>query len=485
MSDAPAGSVNHLPDDASLDSATITSLSAEQRREPRAASQPYLVVLTSADQPRMASSRHLLAGVDEVRLGRGPRSAARSVDAGKVILELRLPDPRMSGDHGQLVRGAAGWVLDDPASKNGSLINGTRTRHAIVGDGALIELGHCFLMFCHQPVEEGAAVDAIDGELAVASSALATFVGPLADGFAALTRIATTPISVVLLGETGTGKEVTARTLHALSGRSGAFVAVNCGALPRELIEAELFGHRRGAFTGAAAERLGLIRAAEGGTLFLDEIGELPLASQATFLRVLQEREVVPVGDDRAVKVDVRLCAATHRNLTALADRGELRRDLLARISGFTLELPPLSARRADLGLLLRSLLAGLPGGDAIQFAPSALRALLVHPWPLNIRALSKILGTAIALATHGIIELEHLTELPRAVPTRGAAPGIATVAGAARRGDDAALRERLIAALTAHRGNIVAASHAIGARRTQIYRWARRFGIDLDRFRR
>ena len=485
MFDAPTGCVSHLPDDAgaSGDSATITSVSAGQRHDPRPADQPHLVVLTSADQPRMPSSRHLLAGVDEVRFGRGPRSAVRALRAGRTVLELRVPDPRMSADHGQLVRGAAGWVLEDPLSKNGSLVNGTRTRHAIVGDGALIELGHCFLMFCNRPIEDRAADDAIDGELAVASPALATFVGPLADGFSALTRIATTPISVVLLGETGTGKEVTARTLHTLSGRSGAFVAVNCGALPRELIEAELFGHRRGAFTGAVAERLGLVRAAEGGTLFLDEIGELPLASQATFLRVLQEREVVPVGDERPIKVDVRLCAATHRNLTALAERGELRRDLLARISGFTLELPPLSARRADLGLLLRSLLAELPNGDAIQFAPAALRALLGHSWPLNIRALSKILRTAIALATHGIVELEHLTELPRRAPTRGLAPGGAAVA--ARRSDDAALRERLIAALTLHRGNIVAASHAIGARRTQVYRWARRFGIDLDRFRR
>jgi transcriptional regulator with GAF, ATPase, and Fis domain len=337
-------------------------------------------------------------------------------------------------------------------------------------------------------VEHAAAADLIDGELGAPSPALATFVGPLADGFAALDRLARTPVSIVVLGETGTGKEVVARALHAMSGRTGAFVAVNCGALPASLLEAELFGHRRGAFTGAVGERTGLVRSAEGGTLFLDEIGELPPASQTAFLRVLQEREVVPIGDDRPVKVDVRLCAATHRDLSGLVERGLFRDDLFGRISGFTLALPTLSERRADFGLLLRALLVQIPGASELRFAPPALRALLTHRWPLNIRALEKTLLTAATLATEGVIQPAHLVELVRRPPLGDESRASATpppAFTAPRSQHDEALRERLVGLLTVHRGNVVAVSRAIGTRRTQIYRWARRFGIDLDGFRR
>jgi sigma-54 dependent transcriptional regulator, acetoin dehydrogenase operon transcriptional activator AcoR len=372
-------------------------------------------------------------------------------------------------------------VLDDPTSKNGSVVNGDITRRTIVGDGALLELGHTFLLFCEQPVEVGAADDAIDGELGSPCSALSTFVGPLAEGFAALVRLATAPVSIVLRGDTGTGKEVVARALHALSQRTGSFIAVNCGALPAALVEAELFGHRRGAFTGAVGERLGLVRSAEGGTLFLDEIGELPATSQAAFLRVLQEREVVPVGDDHPIKVNVRLCAATHRDLAMLVHEGSFREDLFGRLAGYTLELPQLCERRADFGLILRSLRASIPGASEVRFAPAALRALVTHPWPLNIRALEKALLTAVTLASDGIIEVAHLVDLPR----RGApGDGFDKPILAGRRAGDAALRERLVGLLTVHRGNVVAVSRVIGARRTQIYRWAHRLQIDLDGFR-
>ena len=466
---------------------TITSISHGRTGEPDPETQPYLVVLAVSDDLHTPSSRHLLSEIDEVRFGRGTRSATRTVIGETRVLELRIPDAWMSSQHGRLMRGPAGWVLDDPGSKNGSLINGQITRQSTVGDGALIELGHSFLLFCEQPVEHGAAADLIDGELSAASPALATFVGPLADGFAALGRLAPTPVSIVVLGETGTGKEVVARALHAMSGRTGAFVAVNCGALPASLLEAELFGHRRGAFTGAVGERTGLVRSAEGGTLFLDEIGELPPASQTAFLRVLQEREVVPIGDDRPVKVDVRLCAATHRDLAGLVERGLFRDDLFGRISGFTLALPALIDRRADFGLLLRALLAQIPGASELRFAPPALRALLTYRWPLNIRALEKTLLTAATLATEGVIQPAHLVELVRR-PTPSdelrAAATPAPVFTAPRSQHDEALRERLVGLLTVHHGNVVAVSRAIGTRRTQIYRWARRFSIDLDGFR-
>src|SRR5262249_4252107 len=160
-------------------------------------------------------------------------------------------------------------------------------------------------------------------------------------------------LSILLLGETGTGKEVLARSLHALSQRPGPFIAVNCGAIPENLVEGQLFGHVRGAFSGALKDEPGLVRAAQGGTLLLDEIGDLPASSQAALLRVLQESEVRPVGSTQTVKVDVRIIAATHRPLESLIKGNAFRHDLYARLAGFRFELAPLRKRKVDLGLLI------------------------------------------------------------------------------------------------------------------------------------
>ena len=493
---------------------TITSILLGPGSEHQVApdARPQLVLVAISDEPQAPSSRHLLDDVDEVRFGRGERAAQRSRVDGRGVLELRIPDRRMSGQHGRLLRGPSGWVLDDPESKNSAIVDGTVTRRTVVGDGAVIELGHTFFVFRQAPVERDAASDGGDVELGAGAGAavLRTYDGALAERFATLRRVAPAAVSVLLQGETGTGKELVARAVHALSGRSGAFVAVNCAALPPNLIEAELFGHRRGAFTGAVGERLGLVRSADGGTLFLDEVGELPAASQAAFLRVLQEREVVPVGVDRPVKVDVRLCAATLRDLEALVASGQFRRDLYARLFGLTVELLPLRRRRVDIGLVTRHLLGLIPGGAQLRFAPAALRAILRHDWPLNLRELEKVLATAAVLATEGVIEASHLPEAVRRGPCaeprspRGGAPdgaiagppdraarhggssegrraGIA--AGTPRSSEDE-LHQQLVGLLTVHQGNVLAVSKALHARRTQVYRWLRRFGIQADAFR-
>ncbi|HEY0482343.1 MAG TPA: sigma 54-interacting transcriptional regulator [Kofleriaceae bacterium] len=468
---------------------TITSVS-RGRSDAEAApdARPQLVLIAISDQPQAASSRHLLDDVDEVRFGRGERSAQRLGEDGRRVLELRIPDRRMSSQHGRMLRGPSGWVLDDPESKNGAVVDGVVTRRIVIGDDVVIELGHTFFLFRNMPVERNAASDVADGGLAGGSAVLETYDGPLADQFATLGRIAATEVSVLLQGETGTGKELVARALHQLSRRSGAFVAVNCGALPANLVEAELFGHRRGAFTGAVGERLGLVRSADAGTLFLDEVGELPATSQAAFLRVLQEREVVPVGVDHPVKVDVRLCAATLRDLEALVAAGQFRRDLYGRLFGLTIELPPLRRRRVDLGLLARRLLARTAEGAQVRFSPAALRAMLRHDWPLNIRELEKVLATAVALATEGVIEAAHLPELQRRAPRGDAGPPVApaeqTPPAVVRSSDDE-LREQLVGLLTVHNGNVLAVSRALRTRRTQVYRWLQRFGIQVDAFRR
>jgi DNA-binding NtrC family response regulator len=477
---------------------TITSVALGRPDEAVAPdARPQLVLVANSDEPQAPSSRHLLDDVDEVRFGRGERAVARFSAEGRRVLELRMPDRRMSGNHGRLVRGPAEWVLDDPESKNGAVVDGVVTRRSLVGDGSVIELGHTFFVFRNGVVERGAAMDVSDGELRAGVPALRTFDGALAEQFAMLERVAPAEVSVLVEGETGTGKELVARALHELSGRGGAFVAVNCGALPASLIEAELFGHRRGAFTGAVGERLGLVRSADGGTLFLDEVGELPASSQAAFLRVLQEREVVPVGVDHPIRVDIRLCSATLRDLDALVSRGKFRRDLLARLFGLTIALPPLRQRRVDLGLLARSLLGAIAGGRQVRFAPAVLRAMLRHDWPLNIRELDKVLATAVALANGGMIEAVQLRrprpgaaadEADRGAGREadGGAGGEAAGAnaGAGRRGDGV-LREQLVELLTLHQGNVLTVAKALNTRRTQVYRWLQRFGIRADAFRR
>ena len=435
-----------------------------------------LLKLIECDEPRAPASRHLLETVDVVEVGRGDRGATRD----GLTLRIRIPDKRMSAVHARLTRTEAGWLLDDLDSKNGCIVNGTLTGRAVLAHGDVVELGHTFFLYREIPAPPEAVPDATVAALPAPTPPLATFVASLERGFASLARIARTPVAVVLLGETGTGKEVVARALHDLSGRPGQFVAVNCGALPETLLEAELFGHKRGAFSGAISDRPGLIRSSDRGTLFLDEVGELPPESQVAFLRVLQEQEVVPVGDERPIKVDTRLCAATHRDLDDLVATGKFRRDLYARMFGLVLELPPLRDRVEDLGILVAALLARIPGGDRATLTPAAVRALIRYDWPLNIRELEKCLVAAIALAGDDPVDVDHLPPPVRRPRPRASVPSD----GEPLSSEDAAIRDQLVALLTTHDGNVTAVARALGKGRMQIHRWAKRFGIDLESFR-
>lgn len=218
---------------------------------------------------------------------------------------------------------------------------------------------------------------------------------------AAADRIAPTGMSVLVTGETGTGKEGLARRLHDASRRTGPFVVVNCASLPPDLVESELFGHERGAFTGAVAPRKGLVLEASGGTLFLDEVGELPMEVQAKLLRLLQEREVRPLGGQRVIKVDVRVVAATWRDLRVRVAEGAFREDLLYRLAVFELALPPLRERGDDVLLLARHVVDGFarqPGIDRRDLGRSAGAALRGHEWRGNVRELQAVLARAAVL---------------------------------------------------------------------------------------
>jgi hypothetical protein len=448
---------------------TVHGRSAEPGA-PRIAPQLFLVLECS--RPLALSVRYSLEGIDAVVIGRGKaREASRVDDGGRSILRVAVPDPRMSSSHARLERGLGHWTIEDAGSKNGTLLNGGVVKRAKIAEGDLIALGYTLFTFRHglPVVGDAAVVDA--AALRPVAPGLLTLLPELERDFARLAQLAASPVAVMLGGETGTGKEVMARAVHQLSGRGGDFVAVNCGALPADLIESQLFGHKKGAFSGAVDDQLGLVRAASGGTLLLDEIGDLPLASQAAFLRVLQEREVVPVGSARPVKVDVRLVSATHRDLDALVADGRFRADLLARITGYRLELPPLRERREDLGLLIGALLPRLAGPRAagVTLAEETARALFRHDWPHNIRELEKVLGAALVLAGDGAIELEHLDEALRNPPDD----------------DPAELRARLVQLLAQHDGNVSAVARAMGKARMQIHRWIKRFELSLDDYRR
>jgi two-component system response regulator AtoC len=250
---------------------------------------------------------------------------------------------------------------------------------------------------------------------------------PVQDLLRRVRKVAPQRTTVLVEGESGTGKELVARAIHELSPRASLpFVAVNCGAVPAELIESELFGHVRGAFTDAVRDRKGLVVEADGGTLFLDEVGELPLGLQVKLLRFLQEGEVRPVGDARARKVDVRVIAATARDLRREAAAGRFREDLLYRLDVVGLRVPPLRERVEDVPLLARHFLARFaplrPELAALSLADDALAALAEHRWPGNVRELEHAVERAVVLADGPLIREEDLPDTVRAVP---AAPGV------------------------------------------------------------
>jgi len=445
----------------------------------------YLFVVLHCDRPLAGSSRHDLSELDAVFVGRGvERTAERRPDGDHRRLDLRFPGSTMSTAHARLERSEAGWTVADEGSKNGSFVNGERVARAALRDGDLLEIGPTLLVYraaLPPPPDESLAggPDLDSAALAELTPGLATLHPRLSEQLAALERIARLPIPVLLLGESGTGKEVLARAVHTLSGRPGTFVGVNCGGIAATLLESQLFGHVKGSFTGAARDEPGLIRAADRGTLFLDEIGDLPLTAQAALLRVLQEREVVPVGGSRPVKVDLRVVAATHRPLDKMSAEGAFRADLLARLAGYRHVLAPLRARREDLGLIIGDLLrrTEIPGAAKLRLETAAGRRIFAYDWPLNIRELQQCLSVAAALSPRGVIEAEHL---PMA---SGTAPRPAVVEQDLD--DPDTLRRTLVALLEQHRGNISYVARDLGKARMQIHRWMQRFDLDPAAFRR
>ena len=304
--------------------------------------------------------------------------------------------------------------------------------------------------------------------------------------YSVIDRIATSSVDVLVTGETGTGKELVARAIHARSRRSaGPFVPVDCGAIPDALMESELFGHERGAFTGADARRIGLVEFADGGTFFLDEVGELPLPLQAKLLRVLQERRVRRVGARLENAVDVRVIAATSRNVDQMVDRGEFRRDLLYRINVVRIDLPPLRARGDDIGLLAEffaNRAAQEMGRRVNGLSTDVYQVLRSYHWPGNVRELQNVVRRALAMTQSSVVGVDDLPD--ELVATAGRSS--AAVGYFAQRAEHMARCEQhsLSDLLTRHSGDVSAAARDARLPRGTLYRLMKAHGLDGAAFR-
>jgi DNA-binding NtrC family response regulator len=466
------------------DSRTL-EIEGERRTRSGPPKRTVLAVVLECARPLAGGARWDVTDLDEVTIGRGSaRALEPSAEGNRRSRTLRLPDRRVSTRHARIFRGDGGrWWFEDLGSTNGSKVDGREVEQALpLPDRCLLEVGGSFLAFDAAAATSQDRLFDFDFERAPrAPFGTVTIIPKLEALMSDLAQIAITNAPILILGETGTGKELLARAVHELSGRTGPFVAVNCGSLTGSVIESQLFGHVRGAFSGADRDEPGLVRASDRGTLFLDEIGELPKASQATLLRVLQEREVLPVGGTRPVKVDFRLVAATLKPVDQLGEA--FRSDLYARVAGFTVRLPPLRERREDLGIILAATLERLGSERArrVRVTPELARVLLAYRFPYNARELQQALSIAVTLATADEIDA---TQLPEAFRS-GGAPEPPVGPAAELDPEEAKLRTELVERLRATGGNVSEVARAMGRTRMQIHRWMKRFGVDPEQYRR
>ncbi|MFT3774262.1 MAG: sigma 54-interacting transcriptional regulator [Minicystis sp.] len=398
-----------------------------------------------------------------VRIG---REAAAGAD-------LVLPDPAVSRVHA-MITGLPGedtlW-LQDCGSSNGVFLNGRKVEGAAIAPGDVIRLGDSVLV-----VGRGTPAPEVEAhDLGIVGRS------PLvADLRTIVRKVAPSTLPVLVVGATGTGKELVAGALHAESGRRGRVVAVNCAALPGTLVENVLFGHRKGAYTGAVADQDGAFVQADGGTLFLDEVGDLALEAQPKLLRALENGEVTPIGATQSIAVDVRVVAATHVPLDAAMEAGRFRRDLYARLAGVVVKTPSLADRRDDVLTLFRSFL----GDGARPMSPDFIESLLAHAWPFNVRELRKLAERLLVLHAdaprweRGMLDEEmHLVGDSSPPPVGETKRSSGTTPPSAKEGPPE--RHELIALLAQCDGNVSKVAELVRRNRKQVYRWMDQLGIE------
>jgi transcriptional regulator with PAS, ATPase and Fis domain len=400
------------------------------------------------------------------------RKALTHSDAGTSSLVLR--DRMISGRHATVRHEGDGYEVTDLQSTNGTIVDGVvAAPSATLHDGSLIFWGGHAAVFRLASLNEVGAVaaelESPFGPVGSANPQMASLCGKLR-------KLAEAGEEVLLTGETGVGKEVYAEAIHRASGRKGRFVAVNCAAIPRELVESELFGYVRGAHSQAAVAKPGIIEEADGGTLFLDEVGEMPPELQTKLLRFTQDRMLAAVGSVRPRRMDTRIVAATSRvSGTSGGVPAGLRSDLAARLGAEPIFIPPLRERIEDLGALMSYIL----GARAKPFELAAFQALCLHHWPGNVRELVKVMSAAVALARDvERIGTEHLPAAIGAAPVRvRSSPGRRTP----RPPPDASQLEDL---MRRFKGNMLRVARELDRKPALVYRWAKRFRLNADDFR-
>ena len=423
----------------------------------------------------------------------GPDAGLRRViESGTTMIgthpdnDLVLTDTTVSRYHLELQVRREGLAVRDLDSTNGTRWGGARVQAITLTEPGRLRLGK------HTEL----AVEAEDVPAALGAYAGDRFgdvIGaapPMRALFALLARVAPSDATVLLEGETGTGKEAIAEAIHRHGGRSsGPFVVVDCASIPRELIASELFGHARGSYTGAISDKRGLIEAADKGTVFLDEIGELPLDLQPQLLRALEKREIRRVGETRPIAVDIRVLAATHRDLRAMVKAGQFREDLYYRLAVVRCEVPPLRSRLGDLPALARHFAEAF-GKSGWDVSPALLDELARHTWPGNVRELRNVVERALSLGTLAV-DAE-----PTAATT---APASATAAAGLVAGQPQAIldlpfkeakaalvegfeRDYLVHLLARHKGNISREAMEAGIDRNYIHRLVKKYGLEVER---
>jgi DNA-binding NtrC family response regulator len=412
--------------------------------------------------------------------------------------DLILTDATVSRYHLEIRVRRDGIEVRDLDTTNGTKHGGVRVGQVVLVGAARLRLGKDTELDV-EPVDEGVVLGDWPGDRF--GDVLGT-APPMRRLFALLAKAAPTEATILLQGETGTGKEAIAEAVHQLSRRArGPFVVVDCGSIPHELIASELFGHAKGSFTGAAADKQGLIEAANRGTLFLDEIGELALDLQPQLLRVLDRRQVRRVGETQAVDVDIRVIAATHRDLRAMVRAGQFREDLYYRLAVVATQVPPLRDRKADIPALATWFAERMGRGTFAQ-SPSLIDLLERHDWPGNVRELRNVVERALSLGDAALADLADGGERPatggepagpdvappRRAPTAGSPSAPAgDVLDLPFKEAKAALvesfeRDYLTALLARHRGNISRAASEAGIDRNYIHRLVKKYGLEVDR---
>jgi DNA-binding NtrC family response regulator len=385
-----------------------------------------------------------------------------------------LNDPTVSRHHAIIEESGKGYVLRDLGSTNGTYLNGILIKEAYLEYGSIIDLGNTRLQFV--PLEERVEIPPSEeqyfGDVFGRSVEMRRI-------FTMLKKISPSDITVTIEGETGTGKELVARGIHSHSQRvKGPFVVIDCGSISRSLIESELFGHEKGAFTGATQARSGAFEMADGGTIFIDEIGELGLEMQPKLLRVLEQREVRRVGGNEVFQVDVRVIAATNKDLVTEVQKGRFREDLFYRISAVRIHLPPLRERGEDIPLLAQKFTKELSepyrGAEDVTVSAEALEILRHNHWPGNVRELKNVITRAMAMGSDKVLRLRDFI-IPLSSEGKTQASSLNSLVGKTLEEIEKAA---IMKTLRAHGGNKSAAARVLGIAYSTLYEKIKKYGL-------